>query len=432
MDYPVRRDARNLSYTFANKIVRKRNLRKNAHKHTMISVIDATAIIQAHLLRLPAETTPLDMATGRILREPVTADRDFPPFDRVTMDGIAFRYEAFAAGQRTFRIEGTQFAGQPQQTLQHPDACWEVMTGAMLPVGADTVIRYEDIKTAGGQATIQVDNLTAGQNIHRQGVDRRSGDGLIQVGQLMQPAHIAVAATVGKATVETTRLPRVALISTGDELVGVGETPLPHQIRQSNTWMIRAVLAGMGIQASLHHIHDDRQTLTDELGKLLAENDLLILSGGVSAGKADFVPDVLTALGVQRHFHQVAQRPGKPLWFGSTAGDQQVVFALPGNPVSTTMCVYRYIVPHLRASVGLPAAPALTAALARDFTFKPPLTFFLPVSLAVAADGKLTAEPLPGSGSGDFANLMDAGAFLELPADRSDFAQGEALPVWRF
>ena len=398
----------------------------------MISVTDATDIIQRHRLNLPAETLPLAEAVGRVLREPIVADRDFPPFDRVTMDGIAFRYDAFAAGQRTFPVEGTQFAGQPQQTLQAETACWEVMTGAMLPIGTDTVVRYEDLTMADGQATIQLDGLMNGQNIHRQGIDRRQGDVLIQPGVLLKPAQIAVAASVGKANVQVTRLPTVALVSTGDELVGVSEMPLAHQIRQSNTWMIRAVLHRLGIAATLHHLLDDRQTLTNELTRLLADNDLVILSGGVSAGKADFVPDVLASLGVQRHFHQVAQRPGKPLWFGSTESDARVVFALPGNPVSTTMCVYRYILPHIKTSMGLPETQEIYAELATSFTFRPPFTYFLPVSLRYEADGRTLAHPLPGSGSGDFANLMDADAFLELPADRSEFAKGEAFVLWTF
>lgn len=398
----------------------------------MLSVSDAFSIILDHTLQLPAETILLAEATGRVLREPIAADRDFPPFDRVTMDGIAFAFAAFANGQRTFPIDGTQFAGQPQQELSEAAACREVMTGALLPIGADTVVRYEDLLIANGQATVQAEFVQAGQNIHRQGIDRQQGEVLLQPGTLLRPAEIAVATSVGKALVQVTTRPRIALISTGDELVGIDATPLSYQIRQSNTWMMRAVFQSLGIQASLHHIVDNEQVLTDKLAELLAENDLLMLSGGVSAGKADFVPDTLTKLGVNRHFHQVAQRPGKPLWFGSTQGDQKVVFALPGNPVSTTMCVYRYILPHLRASLGLPPKAGQYAQLAEAFTFRPPLTYFLPVRLSLEPTGLTLAYPLPGSGSGDFANLMAADAFLELPADQSAFTAGEAFPVWSF
>ncbi|GAB4024797.1 molybdopterin molybdotransferase MoeA [Spirosoma gilvum] len=400
----------------------------------MLSVADAFAITQQHLLTLPTETIPLMDSLGRVLREPIFADRDFPPFNRVSMDGIGIAFSAYASGQRTFGISGQQFAGQPQQTLADATACLEVMTGAMLPVGIDTVVRYEDISVSNGQATITIDDITVGQNIHLQAVDRRAGDELLPVGTLLSPSAIAVAASVGKSTVVVSSLPRVALISTGDELVDVGDTPLPHQIRRSNTYMLRAALTSLGITATLHHIVDDEQVLQAEIQNLLATNDVLILSGGVSAGKADFVPDVLTRLGIQKHFHKIEQRPGKPLWFGTSSTDtaypNRTVFALPGNPVSTVLCAYRYVIPYLRTSLGLAPAPALYAQLAQSVVFKPNLTYFLPVRLTAAPDGRTMAHPLPGSGSADFANLLAADGFMELPTEQSAFGIGEAFRVW--
>jgi molybdopterin molybdotransferase len=193
--------------------------------------------------------------------------------------------------------------------------------------------------------------------------------------------------------------------------------------------MLRAALGALGINATLHHIIDDEALLQARLNSLLAENDLLILSGGVSAGKADFVPAVLTRLGVQKQFHKIEQRPGKPLWFGTSATGK-VVFALPGNPVSTVLCAYRYVIPFLQASLGLPPFPPRYAQLAAPVTFLPDVTYFLPVGLIDTPDGRVVADPLPGSGSADFANLLAADAFMELPADRSEFAAGEAFPVW--
>jgi molybdopterin molybdotransferase len=394
----------------------------------MLSVADAFVITQQHLLTLPAESIPVTEATGRVLREAVRADRDFPPFDRIAMDGIGISFAAYASSQRTFPIIGRQFAGQPQQILTDPTACLEVMTGAMLPLGVDTVIRYEDVTIADGQATITLNDIEQGQHIHRRATDRQAGDELVHVGMLLGPSAIAVATSVGQAMLSVTALPRVALISTGDELVDVDETPLPYQIRRSNTYMLRAALLSLGITATLHHIIDDEEVLADNLAKLLEENDLLILSGGVSAGKADFVPAVLAQLGVQKQFHQIAQRPGKPLWFGTTS--QKTVFALPGNPVSTVLCAYRYVIPYLRASLGLVRAAPQYAQLAKPITFRPEITYFLPVRLTSEPDGRTLANPLPGSGSADFANLLDADAFMELPADRSEFDAGEAFPVW--
>ena len=399
----------------------------------MLSVSEAFTITQQYLLKLPAEAVPLINADGRILRNAVGADRDFPPFDRVGMDGIAIRFADYVAGQRTFRVAGTQFAGQPQLTLapQTPDdasTCLEVMTGAMLPVGVDTVIRYEDVNLTDGQATLTIDDVEAGQNIHRRAIDRRAGDELLPVGTLLGPSALAVAASVGQTTLVVTALPRVALISTGDELVDVGDSPLLYQIRRSNTYMLRAALKLLGIDATLHHIVDNVAALTDRLAGLLSENDVLILSGGVSAGKADFVPDVLTQLGVQRQFHKIEQRPGKPLWFGTTP--EKTVFGLPGNPVSTIVCTYRYVLPYLRASMGQSPAPLRYAQLATPFVFKPTLTYFLPVRLTAEPDGRTLAHPLPGSGSADFANLLAADAFMELPAERSEFEKGDAFPIW--
>lgn len=395
----------------------------------MLSVAEAFTITQEHLLQLPTETVHLTEATGRVLQESIQADRDFPPFNRIAMDGIGIQFATHAAGQRTFPVLGRQFAGQPQQTLADPTACLEVMTGAMLPAGVDTIIRYEDVTITDGKATITISDVEQGQHIHRQSVDRKAGDQLVAAGSLLTPSAIAVAASVGQASVIVTKQPRVALISTGDELVDIDEAPLPYQIRRSNTYMLRAALQSLGITASLNHIVDDEAILETRLTELLAENDVLILSGGVSAGKADFVPDVLTKIGVQKHFHQIAQRPGKPIWFGTTSTNQ-TVFALPGNPVSTVLCAYRYVIPYLRASMGLPSEPPRYAQLAKAITFKPTITYFLPVRLVSLPDGRMVAEPLPGSGSADFANLLDADGFMELPADQSEFAQGEAFRVW--
>ena len=394
----------------------------------MLSVADAFAITQQQLLTLPAETVSLTDATGRVLREAVRADRDFPPFDRVAMDGIGIRFAAYASGQRTFPIGGQQFAGQAQQPLTNVTACLEVMTGAMLPIGTDTVIRYEDVTISDGQATITIDDVEPGQHIHARATDRRAGDELLPIGTLLEPSAIAVAASVGRATLLVSVLPRVALVSTGDELVDIADTPLPYQIRRSNTYMLRAALLSLGITATLHHIADDEALLQNELRHLLTNNDVLILSGGVSAGKADFVPDVLARLGIQKQFHKVEQRPGKPLWFGTMP--TKTVFALPGNPVSTVLCAYRYVLPYLRASLGLRPAPVHYAQLAASVTFSHAITYFLPVQLISAPDGRTLAHPLPGSGSADFANLLAADGFMELPANQSMFGVGEAFQVW--
>ncbi|MDB5261123.1 MAG: hypothetical protein JWQ14_404 [Adhaeribacter sp.] len=401
----------------------------------MITVTEAARLIGENILALPVTEVPLAEAYGAVLREPIYADRDFPPFHRVTMDGIAIRYASFQGGEDTFGIEGVQLAGDLPQTLKLPDGCLEVMTGAILPLNADTVIRYEDLKLFERNGTRYAHIFAAPkgpmQNVHQQGSDRKATDLLIPAGTLLSPAEIAVIATVGKTTVLVSQPPRIAIISTGDELVEVTEMPLPHQIRQSNSYMLQAALQEQGVKGQRFHLRDDKAALFIELKDLLSRFDVLILSGGVSKGKADFVPEVLAELGVQKLFHEVAQRPGKPFWFGRVP-DGPVVFALPGNPVSTFVCFYKYVRPWVRASLGA-AAPILPkAVLQQEVFFKPALTYFLPVKIGVATSGMLSAKPVTTGGSGDFAGLLHADGFLEIPQHQTTFSAGEVYPFISF
>jgi molybdopterin molybdotransferase len=404
----------------------------------MISVEEATRRVQATAAPLPAERVLLTEATGRVLREAVHADRPFPPFDRVTMDGVALSYAAVAAGQRQFVIESTLFAGQPPTPLRDARAAIEIMTGAVLPPGTDAVVRYEDLlieQQPDGRrlATLQVPPPGAGHNVHGRGSDHPAGALLLPAGTLLGPAEIAVAATVGAVTLPVARRPRVAVVSTGDELVDISEAPAAHQIRRSNAYMLLAAVRQAGAEGNIFHFDDDPAALAAGLPPLLREYDALLLSGGVSMGKADYLPQALQEAGAEQLFHQVQQRPGKPFWFGRHP-QGAVIFALPGNPVSTFINYYRYAAPWLRA-VQLPApqftAPA-PAVLAADVTFKPPLTHFLLVSLRPDADGRLRATPERAHGSGDLASLLPSDGFVELPAERDFFAAGEVLPAWRF
>jgi molybdopterin molybdotransferase len=390
----------------------------------MISIEKATEIVLTNKVNLPIEKVNLAEAIGRQLREDLFADRDFPPFDRVSMDGIAVRFADFEKGQRAFEIIAVQAAGSSQKTCDKSGVCMEVMTGAILPKGLDAVIRYEDILIENSITTITVETIKNGQNIHRKGTDRKATDLLISKGQFISAAEIGVAATIGKVTLEVTKLPKIAIISTGDELVKVSETPALHQIRTSNVLTVQALLKQYGIAASLHHINDNEAETTLKLGELLNENDVLILSGGVSKGKFDYVPKALEILNVTKLFHKVKQRPGKPFWFGKTKNNK-MVFALPGNPVSTFMCANRYFLPWLRASMNLSPFENKFAVLDTDFSFKPNLQYFLQVKISYAENGQILAKPFSGKGSGDLANLTDADGFLELPANKTDFKKGD-------
>ncbi|MGI4762040.1 MAG: molybdopterin molybdotransferase MoeA [Janthinobacterium lividum] len=402
----------------------------------MISVEDAYRQVLATARPLPTETVPLAAAVGRVLRQAIVADRDFPPYNRVTMDGIALAYSSLAAGQTTFPIERTQLAGAEPTPLANPQAAVEIMTGAALPPGTDTVIRYEDLDFSdepSRRVTVRVAPPRAGHNVHAQGSDQPAGAPLLAPGLVLSPAEIAVAATVGAAILAVTRHPRLAVVSTGDEIVDIEATPLPHQIRRSNGPMLAAALALAGCESQEFHLVDDLASLKAELPALLAGFDAVLLSGGVSKGQADFLPQALRELGVTEIFHRVAQRPGQPFWFGQAPGGA-VVFALPGNPVATFANYYRYVQPWLRQCQGLPAEasqPAF-AELAGTVEFKPTLTYFLAVHLENAPDGRLLAYPTPTAGSGDLAGLLAADGLLELAAEQTQFAAGTTWPVWRF
>lgn len=395
----------------------------------MVSVSEATAIIQDNLFRPPTCVVNILDATGRVLAETVRADRDFPPFDRVTMDGIAIAFQHWENGIRTFTVTGTQAAGEPQKRLEDPSKCFEVMTGAVLPEGCDTVIRYEDVEVSGSTATITTGTVSHGQNIHAQGSDATAGNELMGRGEVLAPSEVALLAAVGKSRVEVFASPRIAIISSGDELVAVDDKPAPWQIRRSNSYALQSALRQSGVDAACYHLQDDRSAMEASLREIVEDFDVLIVSGGVSKGKFDFVPQVLHDIGIRKLFHQVSQRPGKPFWFG-VSDTGKVAFALPGNPVSTFMCFYRYVKPWLQTSLGVDT-PASSAILAVDFFFPAPLTYFLQVGVRNEG-GKLMAYPDPGGGSGDFANLKNVTGFLELPLGQATFYAGEVYPYFAF
>lgn len=395
----------------------------------MITVEQATERVLATAKPLSPEFVSLEQARGRVLAEDLTADRDFPPFHRVTMDGIAIAFSAFQAGNRNFRIAGIQAAGEPQLSLDNSLDCLEVMTGAVLPQNTDTVIRYEDLDIQDGVAQLQIEQIQAGQNVHRQGHDRKTGDLIIPHPRMLSPAEIGVAATIGKSLIQVLRQPKVVIIATGDELVPVDTQPLPHQIRISNAYQLAAALDSWQIHAERLHLRDDPQQTREQLAHCLSHFDAIILSGGVSMGKYDHVPTALDELGVQKSFHRVMQRPGKPFWFG-VSRDGKPVFAFPGNPVSSFVGITRYFLPWLKQSLGIQPFSKHVAILGRDFSFTPHLTYFLQVRIHFNDKGQLIGIPFEGHGSGDLANLADADAFMQLPAEQTDFKQGEVFPVF--
>jgi molybdopterin molybdotransferase len=397
----------------------------------MTTVEQAEKLILAQIKSYGEETIPFELALGKVLAEHITADRDLPPFNRVTMDGIAINYQAIEKGISTFRIKATQAAGDEPIEIAELNECIEIMTGAVLPASVNTVIRYEDVEISAGAASIHVPEIKQGQNIHIRGADKKGGEVLAASGQLITPAIISLAASVGKNHLLVKKMPKVVIISSGDELVDVHETPSPYQIRKSNSYTVKAVLQQQGLQPDILHIPDDPEITKAQIQQCLLNYDVLLLSGGISMGKFDYIPQALEDLQVEKTFHKVAQRPGKPFWFG-TYREKVLVFAFPGNPVATFMCLHRYFLTWLRATLGLPQQPPVYAVIDKDFRFQPALQYYLQVKLNSNTQGQLIASPVEGNGSGDFANLADTEAFLELPMEREDFKIGEVFRIWRF
>ena len=394
--------------------------------YSMIDTDKALSVVLSQTEEFGIEEINLDQSFGRVLKETIHADRDFPPFDRVSMDGIAFAYSSFEKGQRSFKVSGTQAAGAPQLTLEDPQECLEVMTGAMLPEGCDVVVPYEQINIEEEIAHLEIDLLKERQNIHDRGRDRKSGDILLDKNRKIGAAEIGILATVGKSRVQVARLPKIAIISTGDELVNVSEHPAPYQIRKSNVHTLSALCQRESIMADLYHITDDKQLLRNQVEQLLKSYHVLMFSGAVSKGKFDYLPEILDELDVNKLFHKVKQRPGKPFWFGKK--DRTTVFAFPGNPVSTFVSCLKYFVPWLRSSLEIPYKTTEKAILKANFSFKPELTYFLQVKLS-NENGQVLASPIVGNGSGDLANLSLNDAFMELPASFEHFTEGESFPL---
>jgi len=396
----------------------------------MITVEQAEKLILEQVKDFGTVSILFDAALGRSLAEDIIADRDLPPFNRVTMDGIAISYEAITNGITTFNVKATQAAGEATINIERPDECIEIMTGASLPESTDTIIPYEHIEIKNGKANLIVSNIKKGQNLHRKGADKKKGEVLAKAGQIITPAIIGLAASVGKVELLVKKTPRVVIISSGDELVDAYEEPSPTQIRKSNGYTVEAVLRQHGLKTDLLHIPDNPGITKDRIGYCLEHYDVILLTGGISMGKFDYIPKALEEVQVKTIFHKVQQRPGKPFWFGKHENGV-LVFAFPGNPVATFMCLHRYFMPWFNTCQGIIEKPAY-AILNQDFSFKPELQYFLQVKLNISEQGQILATPLEGNGSGDFANLADTDAFIELPLDRDEFKKGEVFRIWPF
>ena len=387
---------------------------------------EASDIICDNIQPTSIERIPFTAASGRILREEILADRPLPPFDRAMMDGIAVDSTTIKKNA-AWEIKAEALAGQPQIELAGREMAIRINTGAVLPVGCDQIIPIEELSVEGdiakltGQAEQEPEAF-----IHRSASDFSQGSILLEAGCQIGGKEMGVITSCGKSFVEVAASPSIALISTGNELVEVDTTPKPHQIRRSNTHALEAICSRLGIHAVSYHLPDDVDAIDAALPSILEQYDWIIISGGISKGTADYIPDYLHSLGAERHFQWVKQRPGKPLAF-FTLPNKKPIFALPGNPMSTLVCFHRYIVRALYGALGHKERPACYVRLAENFTFKKPLALFLPVSIQCDSNGVQLAYPRPTANSGDFASIMDTDGFIELPADKNVFAEGEGF-----
>ncbi len=378
----------------------------------LISPSEAEEMMLRPASLLETESLSFDNSLGRILREDLLADRPFPPFDRVTMDGIAFRFADFEGG--ALAVQGLHPAGSPNPAPLKPGHCWQIMTGASLPPDCDTVVPYEEIEIHNDSATI-TGAPEEGIYIHREGSDAPAGALVLSSGTKIGPAHLGMAATIGATEFVVTRLPKITILSTGDELVPPDKTPLPYQLRQSNGLTLAAAVKAWGpAEIQLHHLADDLGSTQAGIEQALAQSDLVILSGGISKGKKDYVRPALENLIGPPVFHGVAQRPGKPLAFWPG------VAALPGNPNSTLTTFHRYLVPLLNKMVGTPTPSPINLPLTSPIKQHPTLTQFLPAQLT--PDGK--AQALTPQNSGDFLTAMSGTGYLEIPPGNAELQLG--------
>ena len=390
----------------------------------MLSVAKAREVVLRHATPLSprAELLAPDVL-GQILAEDVTADIDSPPFDKAMMDGYAVR----AADGAALKLVGEVQAGVVSAEVVDAGEAVRIFTGAPIPPGADAVVKQEDTTAEGERVTIHK-VVKPGANVLYRGSEMRAGEVVVSAGTVLTPTALGVLAAAGRDRVLLNRVPppSIAIIATGNELVDATEVPKDGQIRNTNTPMLYALAEKSGGRACDFHTHgDDRKALESIISDATYE-DVTIISGGVSVGKYDLVPDVLKSLGVEVHFHKVHMKPGKPLLFGTLGG--KLVFGLPGNPVSALLCFELFVGPAIRLLAG--------------HTDPGPKELRLPLSESLAANhdrptyhpavvGEESVRPLPWKGSADLRALLPANGYVLLPPGEVKYDVGAVVGVIR-
>ena len=409
---------------------------------TLLSYSEAAALVASHAERFRLggcgiETVELNAARGRVLARPLVADADQPPFPRSTRDGFACRAAELVSGG--LRIAGSTRAGHAPASALPPNAAWEIMTGAPVPDGADCVVMLEHVVAADGRLSIVGGRgISAGENVVPQGAQARKGDELLRAGTRLSFAQIALAAACGYESLDVFAKPRVAIMSTGDEVVPVSALPGPAQIRNSNGPMLAAMVAAAGGDPLVMPITPDSEKALDAAIAEAHRADMILITGGVSAGKFDLVEPALERAGAKFHFTGVRIQPGKPLVFGEIPkpndGGAIPFFGLPGNPVSSAVTFLLFAAPVLAALTGsCDSGPRFALArLGRSAgkRAKDGLTRFLPARCTFSGIADLPqVELVPWQGSGDIAALARANCFMVLEDEGAHPEPGATVRV---
>ena len=401
----------------------------------MISVQKALSIIQKSVREIGSEAIALDAAAGRVLAEDVLADMDLPPFDRSQMDGFAVRSRDIARAPVTLRIVGESIAGKRWRGRLERGQAVRIMTGAPFPEGADTVVKVEltDHRNAGhwsDKAHVEIfEPVARGTSIVRRGSEVRSGIRLLSSGDILNANNIAVPAAFGYRRIRVGKRPRVAIMSTGSEIVDIARKPGPDQIRNSNSIMLRSLAEAAGARAEIMSIaRDDIGALREAIARALKVCDLLIVTGGVSVGKYDLTKPALIDLGAEIAFEKVRLKPGKPTVFARLG--KTFIFGLPGNPVSAAVTFYLFVRTALLQMQGSATSTLRqgSAVLKRDARGAKERATYLPARLTTSGAGSLETVPLSWQGSSDLIGFAGAQALICLPAGSAPRA-GEVVRI---
>ncbi len=393
----------------------------------MLSVVEALQKIMESATPLGTRLIPIENALSHVIVDDIKADRPLPPFNRVAMDGFAVRSDDFKDGKAQLKIVGHIQTGVASESEISPGEAVQIMTGAPCPESADAVVKIENAVIEGETVILNEPKIKPGLNIAPRGEDAEEGKILIEKGSPLTTAGIAICASVGIEQVEVYRKPTLRVMSTGSEIISPAKQPLPHQIRDCNSYTVRTLSRAMDVDVTFLGIGEDD---TEVLGKLVEEGlkgDILILSGGVSMGEYDHIPSILHDKGVQKIFHKVKVKPGKPIWFGKSSNGCYV-FGLPGNPVSVQTCFRIFVDPLIKKLSGdrSPEHSYLKLELMETAVSKTVREHFMPGRMDIH-QGKTCIKAVPIRGSGDFSSFEVSQGLIRFPADQKTMEAGDII-----